>query len=403
MKKIFTLAAGLLLAGSVAARASQKIITFDHAYKGAIDKSIESIGGKVSRKFQLIDALVAVFPDDIKDASIYSLNGVKNVDEDRYIKWIEQAPASMNVVPLPSLETALDMIRTGEGWEAPVFSVPEITADDPAAKEIPWGVKRVNAAAAWDYTTGKGVKVAVIDTGIDYNHPELAPNYRGGYNAIITTATPLDDQGHGTHVSGTIAAVKDLNGVVGVAPEVELYGVKVLDKRGSGQYSWIVSGIEWAVNNGMQVINMSLGGGSGTEALKQIMIKAHEAGIAIVCAAGNDSGPVNYPAKYPQAIAISASDSSDKIAYFSSRGPEIVVIAPGVNIYSTRKGGGYTSMSGTSMACPHAAGLAALAVGAGANGAEAVREALRAAASPLPNLTPVQQGAGLVDAFKLVR
>jgi len=148
---------------------------------------------------------------------------------------------------------------------------------------------------------------------------------------------------------------------------------------------------------------MSLGGGSGTEALKLIMEKAHEAGIAIVCAAGNDSGPVNYPAKYPQAIAISASDSGDKIASFSSRGAEIVIIAPGVSVYSTKKGGGYTSMSGTSMACPHAAGLAALAVGAGANGAEAVRAALKNAATPLPGLTPVQQGAGLVDAFKLVR
>ena len=125
------------------------------------------------------------------------------------------------------------------------------------------------------------------------------------------------------------------------------------------------------------------------------------AAIAIVCAAGNDSGPVNYPAKYPQAIAISASDSSDKIASFSSRGAEIVIIAPGVSIYSTKKGGGYTSMSGTSMACPHAAGLAALAVGAGAKTAEEVRTALRAAATPLPNLKPTDQGAGMVDAGKI--
>ena len=245
------------------------------------------------------------------------------------------------------------------------------------------------------------MKVAVVDTGIDFRHPDLAPNYKGGWNAIVSTATPLDDQGHGTHVSGTIAAVKDLKGVVGVAPSVDLYGVKVLDKNGSGQYSWVVAGIEWAVMNGMDVINMSLGGGSGTEALRQIMIKSKEMGVAVVCAAGNDSGPVNYPAKYPEAIAVSASDSSDKIAYFSSRGPEIVVIAPGVNVYSTRKGGGYTTMSGTSMACPHTAGLAALAVGAGVHGSDAVRAALKAAATPLPGLTPVQQGAGLVNAAKL--
>ena len=294
------------------------------------------------------------------------------------------------------------MIRTGEGWTAPAFAEirPEI---DPAEKEVPWGVKRVNASAAWDYGSGAGVKVAVVDTGIDFNHPDLAPNYKGGYNAVAPAEQPLDDQGHGTHVSGTIAAVKDLKGVVGVAPKVDLYGVKVLDKNGSGQYSWIVAGIEWAILNKMDVINMSLGGGSGTEAMKQVMIKARQAGVTVVCAAGNDSGPVNYPAKYPEAIAVSASDSADKIASFSSRGAELALIAPGVNVYSTKKGGGYTSMSGTSMACPHAAGLAALAVGAGAKGPEAVRAALRAAAEPLPGLGPNEQGAGLVDAFKLVR
>jgi subtilisin family serine protease len=398
MKKVILSAAALVVAAAIGAQASQKIISFDPAFKGTIEKNIASMGGQITRKFKLVDALVAVFPDTIKDASIYSLPGVTNVDEDRYINWLQEAAAPQ----LPSLETVLSMVRTGEGWTAPAFGA--IRAEvDPAEKEIPWGVKRVNAAAAWDYTTGKGVKVAVIDTGVDYTHPDLAPNYRGGYNAIIATATPMDDHGHGTHVSGTVAAVKDLNGVVGVAPEAELYGVKVLDKRGSGQYSWIVSGIEWAVLNGIKVINMSLGGGSGTEALKQVMIKAHEAGVAIVCAAGNDSGPVNFPAKYPQAIAISASDSADKLASFSSRGAEIVVIAPGVNIYSARKGGGYTTMSGTSMACPHAAGLAVLAVGAGAEGAEAVRSALKAAATPLAGLKPTDQGAGMVDAFKLAR
>ena len=400
MKKSMTILAGLILATAIGAQASQKIVSFDPAYKGAIDKSVESVGGKITRKFQLIDSLVATFPDDLKDSAIYSLKGVTDVAEDSYIRWIEAAPSSMNSVPLPSVEGALDMIRTGEGWAAPVFAEvrPEV---DPAEKEIPWGVKRVNAAGAWAFTSGKGVKVAVVDTGIDFRHPDLAPNYKGGWNAIVSTATPLDDQGHGTHVSGTIAAVKDLKGVVGVAPSVDLYGVKVLDKNGSGQYSWVVAGIEWAVMNGMDVINMSLGGGSGTEALRQIMIKSKEMGVAVVCAAGNDSGPVNYPAKYPEAIAVSASDSSDKIAYFSSRGPEIVVIAPGVNVYSTRKGGGYTTMSGTSMACPHTAGLAALAVGAGVHGSDAVRAALKAAATPLPGLTPVQQGAGLVNAAKL--
>jgi subtilisin family serine protease len=398
MKKLFGLTAALLFTAG-AASASQKIVSFEHAYKGgSIDRSIESVGGKVTKKFELIDALVAVFPDNLKDAAIYSLRGVTAVDEDRYIKWIEEAAAPQ----LPSMESALNMVRTGEGWDAPVFAEVRPAAD-PAEQEIPWGVKRVNAAAAWDYTAGKGVKVAVVDTGVDFKHADLAANYKGGYNAIVSTASPMDDHGHGTHVSGTIAGVKDLKGVVGVAPQADLYGVKVLDKNGSGQYSWIVDGIEWAIKNHMDVINMSLGGRSGTDALAQVMKKAKEAGVTVVCAAGNDSGPVNYPAKYPEAIAVSASDSADKLASFSSKGAEIAVIAPGVNITSCRKGGGLTTMSGTSMASPHVAGLAVLAVGAGAKNPDEVRAMLRKAASPLPGLKPTDQGAGLVDAFKLVR
>lgn len=398
MKKLLTLAAGLLLAATVSAQAAQKLVSFDSAYKGIIEKNIKSIGGTVTRKFRVIDALAATFPDDVKDASIYSLPGVTHVDEDLNIKWIEAAPAAM---PLPSLGGFMEMVRTGDGWEAPAFGVALPAAEED--KEIPWGVKRVNAAAAWDYTTGQGVKVAVIDTGVDYKHPDLAPLYKGGYNFVDNTADPMDDHGHGTHVSGSVCAVKDGNGVAGVAPGVDLYGVKVLSKSGSGQFSWIVAGIEWAIENKMDVVNMILGARSGVDALAKVMTAAKEAGVAVVCAAGNDAGPVGYPAKYPESITVSASDSSDKLASFSNRGPEVAVIAPGVSIYSAKMGGGYTSMSGTSMASPHVAGLAALAVGAGAKGPDAVRKALQDAATPLPGLDANKQGAGMVDAFKLVR
>lgn len=397
MKKLI-MAVCVILASAAGAQAAQKIVTYDPALKPAIKAAIKWLGGTLVREFRLINAVVADLPDSVKDASIYSVEGVRHVDNDDYIRWIESAPASMSAAPLPSIGKLLGPILE-DG-----IAVPEARAEiDPAAAELPWGINRVNAAAAWDYTTGKGVKVAVIDTGIDFSHPDLAPNYKGGYNAVTPDAAPMDDQGHGTHVAGTIAAVKDGKGVAGVAPGADLYGVKVLDKNGSGQYSWIIAGIEWAVENRMDVINMSLGGGSGNEALRQVMEKAGQAGVTVVCAAGNDSGPVNYPAKYPQAIAVSASDSADKIASFSSRGPEIAVIAPGVKIYSAKMGGGYANLSGTSMASPHVAGLAALAVGAGARGPEQVRAALNGAAAALPGLTPEQQGAGLVDAFKLAR
>jgi subtilisin family serine protease len=388
MKKLSLILAALFMAAS--AQAAQKIITFESAYRdGRVKRGVERLGGKVVRQYETFDAMVVDFPEGFDNARLRSVAGVSSVEDDKVIKWIESAP---------TLEEAYGLASGKKEWAAP--AVPAAQADE---TEIPWGVKRVNAAAAWGKVTGAGVKVAVIDTGIDYTHPDLKDNYAGGYNAIVTTMTPMDDQGHGTHVAGTIGAVRNGAGVVGVAPGVRLYGVKVLDSRGSGSYSNVMAGIDWATANGMQVINMSLGGGGYMEAMHKAVKAAKAAGIAVVCAAGNDSSAVNYPARYPESIAISASDSADKLASFSSRGPELAFIAPGVNVYSTRMGGGYRNMSGTSMACPHAAGLAALAVSAGAKGSDAVLAAMKAAATQLPLVNAGHQGAGLVDAALLAK
>ncbi len=391
--KLFGTVLSLVLGLSAAAGASQKIVTFAPSVPAA-DRvaGVQKAGGKVLKDLHIISAVAAQFPDNIKDADIYLLKGVTRVEEDKYIKWIEEA-----ALPLSSVESALRRIKSGEETLDVIPADIQPAADD---AELPWGVKRVNAAGAWGAATGAGVKVAIIDTGVDYTHPDLAAHYTGGYNAVDTAAQPMDDHGHGTHVAGTIGAIKDGKGVAGVAPDAKLYAVKVLDANGSGSYSNVVDGIQWAVDNKMSVINMSLGGGEGTPALAAVMEAADKAGVTIICAAGNDSGPVNYPAKYPQAVAISASDSKDKIAYFSSRGAEIAFIAPGVNVYSTYKGGAYKTMSGTSMACPHAAGLAVLAVSKGANTPAKVKAALKAAATPL-GLKPGEEGAGMVDAAKI--
>ncbi len=415
--KISGIAMAFMLLGAASVSAGQKIVTFDPSLKLADRISgIESIGGKVTKNLHIIDALAATFPDNIKDASIYSLKGVRIVEEDKYLKWIEgwtlpqscathghnSANKSPSALPLSHVSDGLDRIKAGGSAALEIAPVPAKPVITPEEKEIPWGVKRVNAAGAWNTDMGEGVKVAIVDTGIDFNHPDLAAHYAGGYNAVSTSTLPMDDHGHGTHVSGTIGAIRDIKGVVGVAPNVKLYGVKVLDANGSGSYSNVIDGIQWAADNGMKVINMSLGGSSGTPALASVMTAANKAGVTIVCAAGNDQGPVNYPAKYPEAVAVSASDSSDRIAYFSSRGAEIAFIAPGVNIYSSYKGAAYKTMSGTSMACPHVAGLAALAVAAGADTPEKVRAALKKAATPL-GLKPGEEGAGMIDAAKLVR
>jgi subtilisin family serine protease len=358
---------------------------------------IEKLGGKIIKELPLINAVVVRFNDYVKDNDIYTLGYVKKVEDDLYIKWIEET----TLPELPSVESVRKNIEERNydySISNPSFSTDKLT--DEELNEIPWGVKRVNAYKAWDWTTGKDVKVGVIDTGIDYNHPDLKPNYAGGYNAIDQSKTPLDDNGHGTHVAGTIAAVKDLKGVVGVAPEVKLYAIKVLNASGSGSYSAVIDGIQWAVNNKMDVINMSLGSRYGSDSLKAAIDAAYKAGVVVVCAAGNDGGAVNYPAKYPGAIAVSALTSSDNIASFSSRGPEIAFIAPGVNIYSTWMDGKYRSASGTSMASPHVAGLSALVIGLGVKGPDAVKQVLIKSATKLPNLKDTEQGNGVIDASK---
>lgn len=402
MKKMFLIM--VLLGFIVNGYSAQKIVMLNENKDFSIAAGdINNLGGKIIKKLELINAVVVEFPDYVdyvRDSKLYTIDGVKKVEDDEYIKWIEE----VSLPELPSVESVKKNISEKNysyDYTIPELKVGKLT--DEELKEIPWGVKRVNAYKAWDWTTGKNVKVGVIDTGIDYNHPDLSKNYAGGYNAVDNLQTPLDDHGHGTHVAGTIGAIKDLKGVVGVAPDVKLYAVKVLDSSGSGRYSWIIDGIQWAVKNKMNVINMSLGGPYGNDALKAAIDAAYKAGVVVVCAAGNDGGSVNYPAKYPGAIAVSASNSSDKIASFSSRGPEIAFIAPGVSIYSTYKGGVYKTLSGTSMASPHVAGLAALVVGMGITNPDEVKQTLIKAAVKLPNLKDTEQGNGLIDASKFVK
>lgn len=400
MKRSRLFGAALLLASvlSVSSHASQKIVTFG---SGASARdglaALEKLDGRLVKDLPLINAVLMEFPDKTADSAIMACPHVGALEEDRVIKWIEETPSAL---PLSYISSSLPAQRGGEYANfIPAAAAPKAAVE---LKEIQWGVKRVNASAAWDKTMGQGVKVGIIDTGMDYTHPDLKANYAGGYNALDASQPPMDDNGHGTHVAGIIGAVNDGTGVVGVAPGASLYAVKVLNAQGSGAYSGIVDGIQWAVNNKMNVVNMSLGSPSGSAAIQKAVEAAYKAGVTLVMAAGNDSGPVNYPAKYPQSIAVAASDSYDKLASFSSRGPEIAVIAPGVAVYSTYMGGIYKSLSGTSMASPHVAGLATLAVGAGAKTPAAVRKALLGAAVSI-GLQPSEQGAGLVDAAKLVK
>lgn len=272
----------------------------------------------------------------------------------------------------------------------------------PSTQPIPWGVDRIDAELAWSTTTADTIKVAIIDTGIDLDHPDLAANVKGGINTIYSWRTADDDNGHGSHVAGITAAVNNSIGVVGVGPQIDLYAVKVLNKNGSGYVSDIIEGIQWSMASGINVINMSLGTSSDIQSFHDAIIAAKNSGITIVAAAGN-SGPgdntVIYPAKYPEAIAVSATNSTDGQPSWSSRGPQVDLAAPGASIYSTYKGGGYATLSGTSMATPHVAGAAALVLSTHSGFTpDQVQAKLQSTADLLPGLTSNQQGAGLVDA-----
>lgn len=235
-----------------------------------------------------------------------------------------------------------------------------------------WGVKRVRAdlaQAASPTRRGLGVNVAVLDSGVDYNHPDLAFNYRGGYDFVNNDNDPLDDNGHGTHVSGTIAAVDNDQGVVGVAPQVNLYALKVLDSTGWGYFSGMIAALDWCVNSGVKIDIANHSYGSTTDPgsiVQQAYDNAYAAGILNVAAAGNNgtsAGTENnviYPARYASVLAVGATTSSDVRATFSCTGPAVALAAPGQNIYSTLPGGRYGAYNGTSMACPHVAGAAAV-------------------------------------------
>ncbi|MES1243731.1 MAG: S8 family peptidase [Acidobacteriota bacterium] len=236
----------------------------------------------------------------------------------------------------------------------------------PLIETIPAGVAQIKAPAAWDSTRGKGVKVAVLDSGIDFIHPDLAANYKGGVSFVKEEPTPMDGNGHGTHCAGTIAAAMNGAGIVGVAPAAYLYAVKVVSSSLRGEWSWLISGINWCIANGIKVLNMSLGNANPPKALERMCHTAWNRGLLLVAAAGNgDSTPdsILFPAKYSTVIAVSAIDSANVITTGSSRGSEIELCAPGVNVLSTSPGGSYATGGGTSAACPHVSGAAALAWG----------------------------------------
>ncbi len=304
---------------------SEKVFVRFGALPGAAEKNlIESLGGSVEHMYRHVPAVAASLPT----TSIATLQARGYVIEP--------------IGEVVALDTELDNS---------------------------WGVKRIGAGYNHAINQrGTGVKVCVIDTGVNYLHSDLAPLYRGGIDYVNDDSDPFDDHGHGSHCAGILTAIDDGAGVVGVASNVELYAVKVLDATGSGDWGDIAAAVEWAIDNGMQVTSQSLGGiGNPGTVVEDAYAAGEAAGIFQAAASGNYGSlfGVLYPARYSSCIAIGATDQNNLRAGFSSTGPQLDLVAPGVDIYSTYLGTGYTLMSGTSMATPHVAGAAAAILGAG--------------------------------------
>lgn len=239
----------------------------------------------------------------------------------------------------------------------------EFVPNDPGvSQQYAWGV--IKAYDAWDVTQGStSVVIAIVDTGIQLNHPDLDAKIVAGYDYVQNDTVPDDGNGHGTHVGGTAAAeTNNSTGGAGTCPNCKLMPVRVLDNNGSGTLTNVANGITYAANNGAKVINLSLGGG-GSTALRDAVDYAWNKGSFLACAAGNSntsSTSSAYPAAYANCFAVASTTSSDTRSSFSNYGTWVEVAAPGSSIYSTWIGSSYNTINGTSMATPHVAGLAGL-------------------------------------------
>jgi hypothetical protein len=257
------------------------------------------------------------------------------------------------VTSLDALSVVLSKDRDPGFWDTPVRSLENF---EPTL----WNIDLIDSLSLSSSLEYSSVKVAVLDTGVS-PHEDLGA-LLPGYDFVQNDTDPSDLHGHGTHVAGIVAAIRNSTGVAGVAPGVGIIPVRVLDANGSGLISSVIAGIGFALESKANVINLSLGSTTDVPALKNAITQATLSGVLVVAAAGNSglSNAVSYPAAYPDVLAVASTTRSNAVSSFSSRGSYVDIAAPGSSILSTYNNGSYEYMSGTSMASPHVAGAAAL-------------------------------------------
>lgn len=278
---------------------------------------------------------------------------------------IEKLKANPNLL---HIEENYNISLPGYQIDKVVAASPRMTAQraNIGQKQVfPWNIRRVLGGNR--INSGNGIKIGIIDTGIQLNHPDLAANIKGGTNIINPKASPNDDNGHGTHVAGIISAINNRIGVVGIADAASLYAIKVLDSRGSGTLLNLIKGIEWGIAKGMHVLNISISGGqSFNHALHTIIEAATRKGIIIVAAAGNTGSAsgtedsVQVPARIKPVLAVAALNDNNQRDKYSATGASVDIAAPGSRILSTYIRNSYAYLSGTSMAAAHVTGVIAI-------------------------------------------
>ncbi|WP_254823074.1 S8 family serine peptidase [Haloglomus halophilum] len=310
--------------------------------------------------------------------------------------------ATVPEVAIPDLRSRDDVRYVEVDGEVRVDGSGPVESED--TQTAPYGIERVGATAV--DATGEGAHVGVVDTGIDATHPDLLGRVGESFTTVGSWVTGAaapagqDDNGHGTHVAGTVGATDDSGGVVGVAPGVTVHAVKALTAAGVGYNADLARGVELAAEQGWDVVNLSVEttAASGTRMLRDACAFARERGVVLVAAAGN-YGPcsdcVAAPGKLPTTIGVGATDADDDVAGFSSTGPGVDIAAPGVDVRSTDLGAGYTEKSGTSMATPHVTGAAALLRAAGHDPARTEERLLYTAEDIGREVA--ETGAGLLD------
>ena len=301
-------------------------------------------------------------------------------------------------------------------WVEPVTSVESAGVPNDPYYKYQWHMDLLNVPKAWEVTQGEGVVVAVVDTGVSVNEDGFHKLTKG-YDFVDNDDKPEDENGHGTHVAGTIAQKTNNGvGVAGVAPKAAIMPIRVLDANGSGSNTAVANGIIWAVDHGANIINLSLGSPSNSDVVEDACRYAHESGVTVIAATGNDgyTDYIGYPAALPTTIAVGSVDANKGIAFYSNQGKQIDLVAPGGDTTTDADGDGmqdgvlqetrlsgqwvYHYLQGTSMATPHVAGVAALIYANGVKDPEEIRSSLASSATDLGDKGwDSTFGAGLVN------